>query len=462
VKRRYFFVLLLLGQVLCLSAQSGDTPQEETALDNKRKYPFSAASKTLFSNVLLMGINDYVFDFPWAGPTPESINQNFTGPWDWEDTDGFIVNNIGHPYQGSVYFNAGRSNGYNFYESIFFSFLGSITWEYFGERQQKSANDLIATTLGSLSIGEMLHRLYLIAGTAGLPGPVMALISPMDSFNRITTKRGPKQEFGSLYGLSFSAGAGFADSGFTEREYNRDLYSFLGPAFYAGADIVYGNPFEQRGTVPFEHFELITNLEAGIGNYMNIRLISDGYLFSFLPVNTASSMLSTGLSLHYDFVSSGAYSLYASAIDQYSNALDWTVKYRHLFKNDTALQIKLHSGGTFFGVSEYYSPRDGGRNLKNYGGGINEKFHISLQTEKFGELSLDMLYYTMWTYPGTVPFSNGKVRWFFFDLTYSRRISEKLSFGITRASARESGYFDGLPDTQKNSRVRRLFMTWDF
>jgi hypothetical protein len=461
VKGKYS--LLFLGWVLCLSvyAQDAGTPQGEAAAGNSGKYPFSALSKTLFSNALLTGINNYVFDFPWAGPTPESIRENITGEWIWEDTDGFKVNNLGHPYQGSVYFNAGRSNGYTFYESLFFSFLGSITWEYFGEHQQKSANDLIATTFGSLPLGEMLHRLYQAARTAGLPAPLTALISPMDSFNRITTKRESRKEAGSLYYLSFSTGADFAGAGFTEKEYNRDLYSFVGPAVYAGAELVYGDPFEQRGTVPYEHFELTADLEAGIGNYMSVRLISDGYLFSFAPVYTASAMLSTGLSMHYDFVSSGAYSLYDSTIDQYSNALDWTVKYQHVFGNDFILQLKLHSGGTFFGVSNFYSPGDGGRSLKNYGGGINEKLSFTLRAEKFGKLSLDLRYYCLWTYPGTVSFSRGKVHWFFSDLSYSRKIVGKMSLGISRTFTGEYGYFDRSPNFQKYSRTRRLFIAWD-
>jgi hypothetical protein len=193
---------------------------------------------------------------------------------------------------------------------------------------------------------------------------------------------------------------------------------------------------------------------------MSIRLISDGYLFSFDPVYTASDTLSTGLSLHYDFVSSGAYSLYDSTIDQYSNALDWTVKYRHLFGNDFILQLKLHSGGTFFGVSGYYSPGEG-RSLKNYGGGINGKFYSSLRAEKFGSLSLDIRYYCLWTYPGTVPFADGKVHWLFSGLTYSRKISGRISLGISRTFTGEYGYFNSVPDLHKHSRVRRLFIVWD-
>jgi hypothetical protein len=66
----------------------------------------------------------------------------------------------------------------------------------------------------------------------------------------------------------------------------------------------------------------------------------------------------------------------------------------------------------------------------------------------------------MWTYPGTVPFSDGKVYWFFSDLTYSHRISEKISIGISRVSVYEYGSFDDFPDTQKKSGMQKLFVAW--
>ena len=41
---------------------------------------------------------------------PHSIKRNLTHRW-WWDTDDFASNQFGHPYQGSLYFNAGRANG---------------------------------------------------------------------------------------------------------------------------------------------------------------------------------------------------------------------------------------------------------------------------------------------------------------------------------------------------------------
>ena len=41
------------------------------------------------------------------------------------DLDDFLVNQIGHPYQGNNYFNAGRANGLSFWESAGLTAFGS-------------------------------------------------------------------------------------------------------------------------------------------------------------------------------------------------------------------------------------------------------------------------------------------------------------------------------------------------
>jgi hypothetical protein len=58
--------------------------------------------------------------------------------------------------QGNNYFNSGRANGLSFYESAALTAFG--TWEYFGETNKPSLNDVINTTLGGIALGEMFHR----------------------------------------------------------------------------------------------------------------------------------------------------------------------------------------------------------------------------------------------------------------------------------------------------------------
>ena len=89
--------------------------------------------------------------------TPKTWWANMEQGWVW-DLDDFTVNQVGHPYQGNNYFNTGRANGLSFWESAAVTAFGSATWEYYGETNHASLNDLINTTLGGVALGEMLHR----------------------------------------------------------------------------------------------------------------------------------------------------------------------------------------------------------------------------------------------------------------------------------------------------------------
>jgi hypothetical protein len=89
--------------------------------------------------------------------TPKTWWANMEQGWVW-DLDDFVVNQVGHPYQGNNYFTAGRANGLSFWESAGVTAFGSGTWEYFGETNHASLNDLINTTLGGIALGEMFHR----------------------------------------------------------------------------------------------------------------------------------------------------------------------------------------------------------------------------------------------------------------------------------------------------------------
>ncbi len=89
--------------------------------------------------------------------TPKTWWANMEQGWVW-DLDDFLVNQIGHPYQGNNYFTAGRSNGLSFYESAAVTAFGSGTWEFYGETNHASLNDFINTTLGGIALGEMFHR----------------------------------------------------------------------------------------------------------------------------------------------------------------------------------------------------------------------------------------------------------------------------------------------------------------
>ena len=86
-----------------------------------------------------------------------------------KDNDLAVINYIGHPYQGSFYYNAVRSQGARIWQSSLFTIMQSVVWEYVweGGLEQPSIQDLIVTPLGGIILGELSHRATLAMGKNG-------------------------------------------------------------------------------------------------------------------------------------------------------------------------------------------------------------------------------------------------------------------------------------------------------
>jgi hypothetical protein len=108
------------------------------------------------------------------------------------DKDPFSVNQIGHPYQGSIYYGFARSAGLEYWQALLYTLGGSFLWETYGERTPPSINDHVSTTIGGSFIGEAAFRMAsLVLESAGGERPdvwrelAAALISPSTGFNRL-------------------------------------------------------------------------------------------------------------------------------------------------------------------------------------------------------------------------------------------------------------------------------------
>ena len=123
--------------------------------------------------------------------TLETIWDHLTkGPWGF-DGDDFQVNQLQHPYQGTVYHGFARSAGLGFWTSAAYTFLGSFVWEIAGETTNPSINDQVASGIGGSLLGEPLFRLSSLILEDGGDHPGFwrelgaAVISPPTGFNRL-------------------------------------------------------------------------------------------------------------------------------------------------------------------------------------------------------------------------------------------------------------------------------------
>jgi Domain of unknown function (DUF3943) len=120
-----------------------------------------------------------------------SIKRNLHRSWD-EDTDKFTVNQLGHPYQGSMYHGFARASGLNYWQGLAYTFVGSIFWEIAGETTRPSKNDQISTGIGGSFLGEALFRISNLwlereTGSPFWREVVAAAISPPVGFNRLAS-----------------------------------------------------------------------------------------------------------------------------------------------------------------------------------------------------------------------------------------------------------------------------------
>ena len=117
-----------------------------------------------------------------------TVRRNLRSSW-VVDRDPFLVNQLGHPYQGSMYHGFARASGLGYWESLGYTFAGSAFWEIFGETTRPSINDQINTGIGGSFLGESLFRMASLLLETDALTPfwreiAASVISPPLGFNR--------------------------------------------------------------------------------------------------------------------------------------------------------------------------------------------------------------------------------------------------------------------------------------
>ena len=129
------------------TAPAGIAPPE------KKRF-WLAAGEIALTEALPWVYNRYIAKEDFARISWQTVEANYKAGFGF-DEDHFSTNQSAHPFHGSLYFNAGRSNGYDYWESALFTAMGSVIWEMTMENTQPSINDLVNTTLGGMTRGEV-------------------------------------------------------------------------------------------------------------------------------------------------------------------------------------------------------------------------------------------------------------------------------------------------------------------
>jgi hypothetical protein len=421
-----------------------------------KKSPLGAVGlRVVATNVIVWAVDRFVFNYSWSHIGPKSWKNNLKMGREW-DTDRLGMNFFFHPYSGGAFFNAARANGYSYFESVPFVFLGSLTWEYFGETTRPAYNDIINTTASGSLFGEILYRLssnILDDRTTGVERFfrefAAAILSPGRVFGRLLqgklTRVTPKEVY-QKEPLNIT----FAIGGHAFNEETKFGTGSLSAIF--GIHLDYGNPFEIRPRKPFDFFKLRIDLSYGknVGKKYLDNLTGYGLLFG-KTVHSGNLEMLIGAFQHYNYWESKIFELSALGFGGGIIA-KW-----QLSKNSN-LQSAFHLGVVPLGASN--SPyvnivKAGipGRNY-DYAGGVEAKFEGTLNLGKIGQVTAIYYLYGLHTYIG--PAGNEVIG--VFKPRIAVNLLSNLSLGFEYLYYHKNNQLRDLPDVHASNSEQKLYL----
>ena len=408
-------------------------------------------SEVIGLNLGLGAFNTYVAKSDYAKISFKTIAHNFETGFVW-DHDHFITNFFAHPYHGSIYFNAARSNGYGFWESAPFSFGGSLMWELFMENEPHATKKNIKTTISGIFLGETFYRLSSLIiderkrGSERLIREICAaILNPARGFNRLIqgkTSRVTNINAYETQPLLVSASYGI------NRVYEGTKF-FTGVANGAiGVEMVYGNPFENVHRKPFDFIRIRGGFNFGagqspIGN-VNAYAVLTGKNF-----NPKKQEMLAGIFHHYDFYDNkifkvGGISFGTGLISRFP-----------AFKNNnivTSVHFNLMPLGACNSEYSAYGEKE-----YNFSSGLNLKFESSINLD-WGFFLVDYSIFYLHTIIGAksdeyVGILKPKVE---------VKLYKDISIGAEYLFYHREGFYKDYPDINLRNNEQKIFLSYRF
>ncbi len=376
-----------------------------------RKRFWQAAGTVVGFNVGLWAFDRYVQNGDFARISFNSIKENFKHGFIW-DNDKLGTNMFLHPYNGNLYYNAARSNGYNFWQSSLFAIGGSAMWELFMECEYPSTNDIIATPIGGSAIGEMTYRVsdtMIDDRTGGAERAArevgVFLVNPIREFTRIINgdawrrRATSGRQFGTPdVGIELTGGCKLMEF----RHNNMDGVRVGGTL---GFTMEYGDRFEVHSTKPYDYFTVHAQLNFITRQPVLSRLNVQGRLLARELLDHHKDDLSIGLYQDFDYYDSDTISK-AQGKCPYKLGVPASVGVGAMYRNKITPHITfdadLHVNGILLGgiLSDYYDLDERNYNLA-MGFSVKGGMQVVWDKERFCVSATHALYrlYTMKGYP---------------------------------------------------------------
>ena len=380
------------------------------ALPVKKRY-WQAAAEATAINVGVQLFDRYALKSDFAQTTLRTLKRNFTDGMVW-DNDFFITNLFAHPYHGNLYFNAARTNGLTFWESAPYALGGSLMWEFLGETEPPAINDVIATSMGGMAIGEMTHRLsrtvlddrdrgfrrFLREAAATIANPIQGLhrIINGDAW-RVRSDHYRYHDYSKIpVDVAFSTGWRYlADDGALFRGVH---------APYLNMVLTYGTPVDgERHTTPYDFFDVDATISMGGGQPLVNNLQIVGRLWSTSILDKKDMAGEFGIYQHFNYFD-------AKPIEDGSELTPYRISEAAGFGPGFILSLPQMGGlskleqrvflsGILLGgtKSDYFNVIERDYNM---GSGFSIKSKTQLDFGKFGRFILNAKYFRLYTWKG--------------------------------------------------------------
>lgn len=351
---------------------------EVELMPTRKKHFWRAGAEWFLAQAFPATFNRFITVDPYSFISFQNfIDHQRLSAWDWDDNQ-FTTNQFDHPYHGQLYFNAFRSNGYNFYESSIATVFGSYIWETAGETQHPSINDLVNTTFGGIILGEMTHRVSRNILSRSKNGHniigneiVALLVNPVNSLNRLLDGKWGKK-IDDYYAVDSSHISAEFDMGFRRFDAREGDFLEKGKnSIYSRLRFHYSNG-DHNYKRPFDEFHV--NLEVGSGDSTFINAVNVHALLSGAQFFKSKRGQHFGtLNAHYDFYNNDAFFYGAQSL-----VYNWNSQFT--YKDENRLNLSVGAGAVVLAaVPDPYLLYGNSRNY-NYGSGASYRFR--------GELSL--------------------------------------------------------------------------
>ncbi|HMS65559.1 MAG TPA: DUF3943 domain-containing protein [Ignavibacteria bacterium] len=366
----------------------------------------------------------------------QSIWSNINNGWNY-DGDNFETNLFAHPFGGSLFYNSGRSNGYNFWESSAFALAGSYLWETFMETNQPAINDWVNTGMNGAAFGEILYRLSTMINDNTARGShrvwteiAGGIFNPVRLFTRLVTGEAsrvfpnPEWRTPDYFDLNLDAGTRVLTNDSSNNKELEGLFEL---------EIEYGDEFLHKITTPFSYFYFNLGIASNAPALTSMNAI--GSLFSFMISNKEKAKYSLETTLNYDYYNNVGFIYGNAAIVEQLNT-EFSLNKKNNLNLWTNINLRLIPMGAT--ANNYFLDSTDGRNY-DFGQGLGGSIGFEIYKGDWNIFEVDYTMDYLWT-QSEPSFSKHLLQW--GELRFQLPLKDYFVFGVGLGYYKRNSYYN--------------------